>query len=111
MIQPYINEGFTMLSHYLKALRTAHGYRLTDVATKSGLSVPFLSDLEHGRSDPSLKSLIALAAVYEMGAGDLLVDAGYSQRYDRPAERAKLAGMMAIDALQHTLARLRKEDR
>lgn len=50
----------------LRALRTAHRKTLQNLADTTGLSVSFLSDIERGRTDPSLESLRKIAAAYDM---------------------------------------------
>lgn len=75
------------LAEYLHFARVQRGYTLNDLSGLTGLSISYLSDMEHGRSEPSLKTLCAIAKAYDMGAGDLLVEAGYSTRYNRDKER------------------------
>lgn len=58
----------------LRALRSARGLTLTDVADASGLSVSVLSRLETGRRQPTLDLLIPLARTYRV-ALDQLVEA------------------------------------
>ena len=48
----------------LRTVRRQHQMTLVQVSRVSGLSVSFLSDIENGRSMPSLRSLQALAACY-----------------------------------------------
>lgn len=50
----------------LRALRVAHRLTLAEVAEQTGISVSFLSDVERGRTDPSLETLRKLAASYGM---------------------------------------------
>jgi transcriptional regulator with XRE-family HTH domain len=45
---------------------------LLQVATKTGLSVSFLSDLEHGRTAPSVKTLERLSCCYNVSTAYLL---------------------------------------
>lgn len=94
------------LAEYLHFARVQRGYTLEDLSTQTGLSVSYLSDLEHGRSEPSLKSLVAIANAYDMGAGDLLVEAGYSVRRNRDAERLAQAKMLAEHALEQAIDHL-----
>lgn len=55
-----------------RQLRAAHGLKLAQLAEKTGLSVSFLSDLEHGRTNPSLATAHKLAEVYEITLSELL---------------------------------------
>lgn len=60
------------LAERLRELRSQQGWRLKDLAGKSGLSVPYLSDLERGRTNPSLDTLQTLAGSYNVSVNDLL---------------------------------------
>lgn len=55
-----------MLGAKLKMLRKKHGYTLADVKDRTNLSVSFLSDVERGRTNPSLETLSKLAECYEV---------------------------------------------
>lgn len=63
----------------MESIRTCRKQRdmtLAQVAEKTGLSVSFLSDLERGRTDPSLSTLKRLAACYSMPVAYLLEETG-----------------------------------
>jgi len=45
----------------LRDLRTARGLSQEELAFRAGMSVPYLSDLERGRSNPSLAMVVDLA--------------------------------------------------
>jgi transcriptional regulator with XRE-family HTH domain len=60
------------LHERLRELRSERGLRLKDVAETAGISVPYLSDLERGRTNPSLETLQTLAAAYNITVHDLL---------------------------------------
>jgi transcriptional regulator with XRE-family HTH domain len=93
-----------MIGTHLLYMRTAaHGYTLKELSALTGLSVAYLSDLERGRSEPSLKTLCAIAKAYGVGAGDLLVEAGYTTAHDPEDARMRLAQTIARDALEHAL--------
>ena len=55
----------------MKTLREAKGYTLKQTAELSNLSIGFISQVEHGQTDPSLSSLKKLAAALEVKLGDL----------------------------------------
>lgn len=55
-----------------RALRQERGLRLKDVADQMCISVPYLSDLERGRTNPSLDTLTQIAAAYGITVRDLL---------------------------------------
>ncbi len=76
------------IGEYIKLSRSQRGWSLRELSDESGgLSISFLSDLERGRSDPSLKTLIAIGKAFCMGAGDLLTQAGYTVYPIYPAVR------------------------
>lgn len=54
----------------LRELRAERG--LKDIAGPAHLSIPYLSDLERGRTNPSLETLQTLAAAYGITVHDLL---------------------------------------
>lgn len=60
------------LAERFRELRKERGWRLKDVAEVTGLSIPYLSDLERDRTNPSLDTLRALAKAYEMTVHDLM---------------------------------------
>ncbi len=55
----------------IRALRTAQGLSLENLATAAGLSIGFLSQIERGLSSPSLKVLAALADALGLSLGAL----------------------------------------
>jgi transcriptional regulator with XRE-family HTH domain len=63
-----------MLGARLRAIRKQHKYTLADVGDGTGLSVSFLSDIERGRTQPSLDTLEKLATFYQLTINDLLED-------------------------------------
>ena len=91
------------LGNWIRNGRIIAGWSQADLAQRCGLSVSFISDIERGRADPSLKTLQLLAKAFEMGAGDLLVEAGYSVRYDAVAARQNAAQVIAQEALERAL--------
>lgn len=52
------------IANYIHELRDAAGFTLMELAEKTGLSASFLSDIERGRTDPSMKTLRKLAAAF-----------------------------------------------
>jgi transcriptional regulator with XRE-family HTH domain len=60
------------LHERLRELRSERGLRLKDVSEKAGISIPYLSDLERGRTNPSLETLQTLATSYGITVHDLL---------------------------------------
>lgn len=60
------------LHERLRELRQERGQRLKDVSEIAGISIPYLSDLERGRTNPSLETLQTLASAYGISVHDLL---------------------------------------
>jgi transcriptional regulator with XRE-family HTH domain len=60
------------LKDRLREVRQKRGVTLLQVAEAVKLSVSYLSDLERGRTKPSLDTLERLAAYYEMSVADLV---------------------------------------
>ncbi|HGY10066.1 MAG TPA: XRE family transcriptional regulator [Oceanithermus profundus] len=60
------------LAERFRELRKERGWRLKDVAEATGLSIPYLSDLERGRTNPSLDTLRTLAGAYGLSVHDLM---------------------------------------
>lgn len=54
------------LAEYLKIMRESRNMKLREVAEKTGLSVSYLSDLERGRTLPSIETLEKLASAFDM---------------------------------------------
>lgn len=102
------------LAERLRELRTQQGWRLKDLADKSDLSVPYLSDLERGRTNPSLETLQTLAGSYDVSVNDLLAPVDfYGDRTEASLPKG-LAELMADPVLgkeisaewRQTLARI-----
>lgn len=85
----------------MESIRTARKQRdmtLAQVAEKTGLSISFLSDLERGRTDPSLSSLRKLAACYDVPVASLLEETEYPTPED--IRGIAFTGFVASGALE-----------
>jgi transcriptional regulator with XRE-family HTH domain len=58
----------------IRARRVELGWTLAEVAEKSGLSLPYVSNLERGRGNPTLEALTALANALEVPLARLVGD-------------------------------------
>ncbi len=56
----------------LRERRTGQGLTQEELAFRAGMSVPYLSDIERGKSAPSLSMLVDLALALEAHPADLL---------------------------------------
>ena len=61
-----------ILGAELKNLRIAHGYTQVDVAVAVDITQPSYSDMENGKTKPSLGTLYRLAAYYCITVDDIL---------------------------------------
>ena len=57
------------LPETLRFLRKINNLKLREVAEQTGLSISFLSDVERGRTSPSLSTVEKLASVYDVRLG------------------------------------------
>ena len=64
--------GDDRLGDRIRARRRTLGLTLAQVAEKSGLSIPYVSNLERGRGNPTIDALRALASALGLTASDLL---------------------------------------
>lgn len=83
------------LAERLRELRSERGWRLKDLSEQSGLSVPYLSDLERGRTNPSLETLNTLARTYAMSVQDLLEPTDFAGERTPAALPKGLAELLA----------------
>lgn len=60
----------------IRTARTRAGMSATGLAERSGLSQPYLSQLENGRSSPSIQTLYRIANALELSPQDLLPPSG-----------------------------------
>ena len=65
-----------MLGERLRAFRERRGLTLQEVASRSGLSRSYLSELENGKKQPSIKALEALADALNVALDALIPDGG-----------------------------------
>jgi transcriptional regulator with XRE-family HTH domain len=66
----------------LRARRVELGWTLAEVAGKSGLSLPYVSNLERGRGNPTLDALTALARALDIPLSLLVGDDDASEPLD-----------------------------
>lgn len=70
------------LGNELRHLRKLRRLTLLEVSEQTGLSVSFLSDIERGRTNPSLESLEKLAGCYGVSFNEIFEDAKFGQSQD-----------------------------
>ncbi len=87
------------LHERLRELRSERGLRLKDVAETASISVPYLSDLERGRTNPSLDTLQTLAGAYDITVHDLLEGVEFYGQNTEGAMPKGLADLVADPVL------------
>ena len=60
-----------MIDQLVRRYRTKRGLTLRELAEKTGLSFSFIGDIEHGRTNPSVKSLLKLMEALEIPPDEL----------------------------------------
>lgn len=70
----------------IKALRNERGYTLKDMHVKTGISISFLSDIENGRSKPSLERLNDIAKALDTTTSFLMGEENIEIRSERKTE-------------------------
>ena len=66
----------------LRARRFALGMTLAEVAELAGLSLPYVSNLERGRGNPTLDALRSLAVALQQSVSDLLGEDAAESTFD-----------------------------
>jgi transcriptional regulator with XRE-family HTH domain len=85
-------ESWTaMLGHRLRDARVRRGLTLRDAAGQVGVTGSFLSQVEHGRTHPSLVTLRRLAQTLGVTLGSFLGDEPVTERVVTPERRQRLA--------------------
>ena len=73
------------LGSRIRARRTALGLTLAEVAERANLSLPYVSNLERGRGNPTLDALRSVAGALQQSVSDLVGDEVSDESFD-PAE-------------------------
>lgn len=81
------------LGSELRRLRKHRRSTLVDVSKETGISVSFLSDIERGRTRPSLDTLEKLSSYYQVSVNDILVESDVSNPIYPPGYQAFLDGV------------------
>src|SRR5439155_5321620 len=83
-----ITYGRMVIGPRVKALREAGGLSLRDLAERSGVSAPMLSQVERGETSPTLTVAGRIAAGLDLRLSQLLrLDEGGTVSVVRPGER------------------------
>ena len=87
------------LHERLRELRQERGQRLKDVSEIAGISIPYLSDLERGRTNPSLDTLQTLAGAFGITVHDLLLSVEFYGEVSQQSLPRGLAELIADPVL------------
>ncbi|WP_027703185.1 helix-turn-helix domain-containing protein [Metaclostridioides mangenotii] len=63
-----------MIGSKLRALRKSKKMSLKDLSSSTGISITFLSDIEHDRSNPSIDSLKAISKTFNVNPSYFMDD-------------------------------------
>lgn len=83
MVQNMRSDWKNQLGQKVRGLRQAQALTLKQLAEKASLSVRFLTEVEGGRANPSIGSLLELAAALNVDLWGLLTDHPQSEAEDR----------------------------
>lgn len=106
----------TTLGERIRARRTALGLTLAEVADAAQLSIPYVSNLERGRGNPTLNALHSVAEALQQSVTDLLGQHESEERFD-PVELVlaeaprSLRAFTRSDQFRNTVERLSAEQR
>ncbi len=88
------------LGEFIRTQRQLAKLSLRDVAQKARVSNPYLSQVERGLHEPSVRVLTAIAAALDISTETLLARAGLLEDDDAPpAPTTTVAAIRADDAL------------
>ncbi|MCK5384099.1 MAG: helix-turn-helix transcriptional regulator [Alphaproteobacteria bacterium] len=66
-----LDEISARQAHPIKIVRKYRGMTQADLAKKSGISRPYLTEIETGKKDGSLRAMKSIADALDVGIGDL----------------------------------------
>jgi len=91
----------------LRRLRKHRRMKLVEVGKVTGLSVSFLSDIERGRTKPSLDTLEKLAICYQVSVNGILKESDFGENAYPPGYEAFLEEIVGSidDQMQDLLFR------
>jgi transcriptional regulator with XRE-family HTH domain len=88
----------TNLGEFIRTQRRLSNLSLRDLAARTQISNPYLSQIERGLHEPSVRVLKAIAGALNLSAETLLAQAGLLDRTDPPAEEGQPSAEAAIRA-------------
>jgi transcriptional regulator with XRE-family HTH domain len=91
-------EQLRALGDFIRAQRNLAQLSLRDLAERTNVSNPYLSQIERGLHEPSVRVLKAIAGALNLSAETLLVQAGLLEEEDGHAAETMAATEAAIRA-------------
>lgn len=91
------------LQDRLKELRSHRDLTLKGVAERSGLSVSYLSDIERGRTTPTLNTLEVIAEALEMSVIDFLTGVDFAGELTDASLPPGLSDLLQDDEYEHEI--------
>jgi transcriptional regulator with XRE-family HTH domain len=95
------NDATSAVGRRLRELRGGRRLRLRDIADRSGLSESFLSQLERGRANASVASLLKIAEALDITVADLFDESDGRPRVLHKFERPVIS--FGVDARKYML--------
>src|SRR3954471_23433084 len=89
------------LGEFIKNQRTLAKMSLRDMAARTNVSNPYLSQIERGLHEPSVRVLKAIATALNVSAESLLVQAGLLEEEGKPGVGAEGEAAAAIGRDPH----------
>jgi transcriptional regulator with XRE-family HTH domain len=91
-------EQLESLGSFIRAQRQLHNFSLRDLSERTDVSNPYLSQIERGLHEPSVRVLKAIAGALNLSAESLLVHAGMLE--DDPADTDQEADIATAAAIR-----------
>ncbi|MET3962670.1 transcriptional regulator with XRE-family HTH domain [Marmoricola sp. OAE513] len=85
-----------VLGEHLRSLRQERGETLQETATRAGISMQYLSEIERGTKDPSSEMISAVAGALGSGLGE--VTEAVSRRLRTPSRTQATGQVLALAA-------------
>lgn len=87
---PRSREFYQALGRAIKASRSEQGLERKELARRSGISYPYLSEIEKGTKRPSTEALLPIAQVLGLKQSELLL------RAERLIDRGSMSGELSL---------------
>src|SRR5829696_5198410 len=85
------------LGSFIRAQRRLRNFSLRDLAERTNVSNPYLSQIERGLHEPSVRVLKAIATALNLSAESLLIQAGVLDGHEGSAEPVTVEGAVQAD--------------